>query len=282
MEVDGNTKPSTPTKPFHKWFLTINNWGPLDDNTLWKEDTYQYVMAQYEVGEEGTPHIHACLYYKRGKSFEQMKKQYPTAHLEIVGHWDKCVKYCSKEDTRVDGPYEWGEPPAQGSRTDLSELADAVREGLTNRELAELNPLWVLKYLKNIENLRSVYFCPRSPDSPPTVFWFWGASGTGKSKAAWSFDNRKKFMKDNTKWWCGYSQQPIVVIDDYDRWGDISFRQLLKITDRYPMAVEVKGGSIQLNSEVIIITCEHHPSEYWSGNELKQITRRMYEIKEFK
>jgi len=247
---------------------------------LWVQDTYDYIMMQYEVGEEGTPHLHAVVHYKKAISFGRMQKKYERAHIEVVGHWDKCVQYCSKEDTRSDGPYEWGEPPKQGKRSDLEQIAQVVSEGMSNHDIALINPVWILKFRKHIDDLRNTLFLPREPDNKMKVLWFYGASGTGKSKSAWSYEGTK-YMKDNTKWWNGYCQQDVIIIDDFDCWGEIGFRQLLRITDRYPMGVELKGGYIELNSKVLIITCEHHPSKAWKDNELKQITRRIDEIKQF-
>lgn len=42
-----------------------------------------------------------------------VKKQFPTAHIEVSKNAFNAWTYCGKEDTRVEGPVEYGVPPAQ-------------------------------------------------------------------------------------------------------------------------------------------------------------------------
>jgi hypothetical protein len=63
------------------------------------------------------------------------------------------------------------------------------------------------------------------------------------------------------------------VIDDFD--GKWPYRDLLRLLDRYVYQGQIKGGYVHINSDYIIITCEHRPEEYWSGNELTQVRRRL-------
>lgn len=112
---------------------------------------------------------------------------------------------------------------------------------------------------------------------PPKVIWLWGKSGTGKTRRA--VETCKTFyIKDGTQWWDGYEQQEAIIIDDFD--GKWPFRDLLRLLDRYPYQGQFKGGYVKINSPYIFITCEYHPSYFWEGNELKQITRRVAEVAE--
>ena len=63
-----------------------------------------------------------------------------------------------------------------------------------------------------------------------------------------------------------------------------TFSELLRILDRYPHRVEVKGGSVQFNSSLIIITSPKSPQETWDGRsaeDIAQLTRRITEIRHF-
>ena len=41
-----------------------------------------------------------------------MKKKFPTAHVEKAKNAMAAWNYCGKEDTRLEGPLEFGVPPA--------------------------------------------------------------------------------------------------------------------------------------------------------------------------
>lgn len=124
--------------------------------------------------------------------------------------------------------------------------------------------------------------------SSPEVLWYWGATGTGKSRAA-AADAAERghglddvFWHPGGKWWDGYDRQAVVILDDF-RPGNWKFAYLLRVLDRYPMRVEVKGGFRQLDSPLIIISCPKHPAECYldSGEDLEQLLRRITTIREF-
>ncbi len=73
-------------------------------------------------------------------------------------------------------------------------------------------------------------------------------------------------------------------MDDF-RPEDMKFQRLLKLLDRYPYMVEVKGGYRQFLAKTVIITCPKHPEECYAeaGEDIEQLLRRIGEenIKEF-
>ncbi len=84
------------------------------------------------------------------------------------------------------------------------------------------------------------------------------------------------------RWFDGYDGHECAILDDFrPEWCKLSF--LLRILDRYPMAVEVKGGMRQWKPKTIYITCPKHPEECYldAGEDIKQLIRRITTIKEF-
>lgn len=108
---------------------------------------------------------------------------------------------------------------------------------------------------------------------------FYGASGTGKSRrAAELCGSESTYYKPRGKWWDGYANQDNVIIDDFYGW--LSFDEFLRIADRYPCRVEVKGGFAEFTSKRIVITSNQAPSQWWRGDwfkgeQLKALTRRL-------
>jgi len=111
---------------------------------------------------------------------------------------------------------------------------------------------------------------------------FWGRTGTGKSKRAWEEGTTQAFPKDpRTKFWDGYRGQCHVVIDEFR--GDIDISHLLRWLDRYPVIVEVKGGSVILRAERIWITSNLDPRKWYPtlDPETLQALLRRLNITEF-
>ena len=67
------------------------------------------------------------------------KAGFNDAHIEMrKGTVQDCVDYCSKEETRVDGPWRGGEinlKDQQGSRSDLAELRRQIMDGASVSEV---------------------------------------------------------------------------------------------------------------------------------------------------
>ena len=94
------------------WIITHNNpefdtqeylekWAPL----------CTYVNGQLEKGENGTRHIQAYIALKVNARITKLKKHDPKAHFEMVKRDNGASAYCLKEDTRLDGPWEFGKKP---------------------------------------------------------------------------------------------------------------------------------------------------------------------------
>ncbi len=142
--------------------------------------------------------------------------------------------------------------------------------------------------LRFAEQLEKYY--ERKRNWKPVVKWYWGETGTGKTKTAYEEFLAKAedpddiyFSMDTGKWWEGYDAQPYVIIDDM-RGDFLKFHQLLKLLDRYPYKVECKGASRQFLATEIIITSCVPPEELYPnlGEQVEQLIRRIDNIKEFK
>jgi hypothetical protein len=98
-----------------------------------------------------------------------------------------------------------------------------------------------------------------------TVQVFWGPTGTGKSRRAWDevlAIGGPVYVKDpRTKFWCGYRNEALVVLDEFR--GGIDIAHLLRWLDRYPVCVETKGSAIALVGTQWWITSNLHPRDWY-------------------
>lgn len=68
--------------------------------------------AQLEKGETGTPHIQWCVSLENPRSLLSIAKALKGSHVEVSKNALASWRYCGKDDTRLEGPVEFGLPPA--------------------------------------------------------------------------------------------------------------------------------------------------------------------------
>lgn len=86
--------------------------------------------------------------------------------------------------------------------------------------------------------------------------WIHGPPRVGKSYLARTAFG-EFYIKAQNKWWDGYQGQKTVIIEDVDEQGD-GLGHLLKLwADSYSLSGEIKGGTIPLNFERLIITSNY-------------------------
>lgn len=253
--------------------FTINNYTSRDLYAVkFLEKKALYIILGEEVGEKGTPHYQGYIRLRDSITMGSLAKSLTRAHLIVANGTDEQNKtYCSKQKVI----YEYGTPSAgQGTRTDIKEVADLIRSGKITLEDCMFDyPELYLKYSRSLEKMFNAVQPKRN--TRPKVYWRWGLAGTGKTR--WAVEKYPEhYIKDNTMWWDGYKQQQCIIIDDFE--NEIPYRVLLRMLDRYEYNGQVKGGYVQINSPIIVITCEYPPEHFWSGNKLIQITRRLEDI----
>lgn len=257
--------------------FTINN--PTVQLEL-TDEKIRYCIYQKERGENGTEHYQGYIEFTNSLSMKAIKLILgDKAHIEArKGTREQARAYCCKDDTRIDGPFEVGIwTKGQGHRTDLDDVADMVKNKMTIKEVAEEFPVQFIKFNRGIERLNNVInLVPRDVENPPIVEWIYGPTGVGKTRYATNHYGTDYYIKDHTQWWDGYTQQKVIIIDDFD--GHWPFRDLLRLLDRYPFQGQTKGGYIHINSPHIIITCDKTPREVYEGkpeHEISQLNRRI-------
>lgn len=275
------------------YVFTVNNY---DENDL---QFYQTACENEELGitficfgrevapSTGTPHLQGYLQCRSPTSIRALLNRIRGQggnihHCDVArGTAEQNIAYTSKESTESCPHFRSGvlRSTGQGKRTDLDRVVDSIEEGKSYAELASEHGSSIIKYAGGIQRLLALRSPKRSHQTE--IWWYWGPTGTGKSKAAWT-EFPEAYSKDpSTHWWDGYSGEPVVIIDDYRPSKSIPFNQLLRLGDRYPLTVEVKGAYVNFNSKIIIITTPKPPRETfenldWIGPEqLDQLERRI-------
>jgi hypothetical protein len=255
----------------------------------------KFCVWQSELGSSGTLHIQGYLEFMSPQRFSSTRDLFKgLAHIEPRrGTRHQAIKYCTKNETREDGPWHYYTKEDDKdlqvlmakaqygclSKSDrkAKRFLDAVNNGANDAELQEEFPTFYLRYDQQIARIRLKITKPRNWEM--NVIVLQGPKGVGKSKFAAEFseDLSNIYFKRENKWWCGYSGQQTVVLDDfYGGW--IGYSDFLKLLDRYPYLVEAKGKTYQFVSRTIIITTNGLPHKWYKYN-FDPIDRRINNYK---
>lgn len=169
--------------------------------------------------------------------------------------------YCSKQCVG----WRFGEPVGQGRRTDLEAVVKRIEGGDSLVEVAKQCPTEFIKYSRGIERLHTLLACNTVRDWKTEVTVLWGPTGTGKSykASALAKSGEGVYYKPRGPWFDGFNGQHTVIIDDFYGW--IKYDEMLRICDRYPHKVEIKGAFIEFTARHIIITSNSSPNKWWKG-----------------
>lgn len=252
----------------NNWFITINNYTDEEIEKL-RELDFKYLVIGFETGKEKeTDHLHAAVILKIRKRWETMKRILPRAHLETIRNMEKTITYCKKEEKFE----EFGELPIlkPGKRTDLDEIREAILEGERLSSVAvECKNFQQIKYAENLSK-----YVEKERHWKTKIIWLTGESGCGKSRymeeksIKYKKQGKSVYWKpDSTKWWNGYDEHEIVMFDEV-LIDDYGLKQFLRLTDRYPLQVETKGGYKHFLAKKIYLTSVY--PQHLNNDEVKR------------
>lgn len=260
------------------WCFTINNptsWDDIDLETLAADA--QYVVRGKEVGESETPHLQGYCYFKNKKSFDQVKNYLPRAHIERQrGTFDEAIEYCQKDGDWI----EWGNRPSgpSGQKNQWKEVLQLARAGKL-QEIEDQFPSIFLRYHTKLLGL-----C--KPERPLILEsleneWWYGETGTGKSKELWE-RYPDHYQKSLNKWWDNYAGEEVVAIEEWSPKNEITSSFLKIWADRYPFSAEVKGGTLQkIRPKKLIVLSNYTIDECFANSQDLGPIKRRFKVKHF-
>lgn len=260
--------------------FTVNNYSGQDIDWLAKlgqEPSTQYLIAGLEEAPStGTPHIQGYIYFKNPRSIDKIWEEVPGHVIRANGSpYDNFV-YCSKGGIFK----EWGtRPEKQGKRTDL----DIVKGMIAGR--ASISEIWL-----EVSSYQALRFAEKGLElfaekrtMSPLVEWLWGPTGTGKTEHAFAMCakyGQEPWVSGSTRgefYFNGYKGEKWIILDDF-RGGDLPFNTMLRLLDRYPMTVNVKGGIQSMVADHIYITSSKPPEKCFTmtKEDMAQLMRRIH------
>lgn len=261
----------------------------ITDNTcnydFWRNLHCRYIIAGQEKAPQ-TNKLHLQIYveFDTARRLSTFIRAVQFAHIEIArGTQRQNIDYCKKDGLFAERgtplPGSGGHNKARITLDDYVKLAQTMPE----HQLFQLQPAMSLLHGNKLDAYISKSIKPRHVK--PTVYWFYGMTGSGKTKAAYDLDPDAYFKPPSTQFWQNYRGQKTVIIDDF-RPDHIPWSQLLQLLDKYPHTVNVKGGHATFNSPLIIFTAPLPPHLLYTrrliGDEdIHQLVRRIDQIIKF-
>lgn len=242
-------------------------------------------LAQYVcVGKEkapttGTPHLQGFIHFAQPQGLKRIQNVFNPAHVEICkGTAEQNIRYCKKEDDWLERGHppmtqkEKGEKGGEYWEEILASARADDMEAIPAQALIQHGS--ALRYYRDEESKKRKF-----EDSEDQMLWYYGESGTGKSRKARE-DHPEAYLKMCNKWWDGYEHHEVVLIEDLDVKHECLAHHLKLWADRYPFLAEYKGGAKKIRPKLIIVTSNWHPSDIWRDDrDLKPILRRFKTVK---
>lgn len=183
------------------WFGTCHNIDTqlMTKDQFDKQDKIKYIIWQHETGSETQKdHFQWFINTHKPQRFSAIVKIIPQLakqHYEEAEKPEACIKYCSKEDTRKEGPWEFGVYIAKGERSDLDIIKEKLLDGVSEKQISlDHFSQWIYHY-RAFDKFRKMhqaplvheyeledYILPRCDLTKPLLIW--GLSGAGKTPFA--------------------------------------------------------------------------------------------------
>ncbi|MDD3417372.1 MAG: replication protein [Lachnospiraceae bacterium] len=291
-----------------KWLLTINNpadFGWTHDRiklTVENIKAVEYWCMCDEIGEQGTYHTHIFLAFTNAKAFSKLKKDFPQAHFDMCkgtaqdnrdyiakeGKWENDKKH---ETNLPDTFEEFGEMPMerQGQRNDIRDLYDMIKQGMTNYEILEMNPEFMLK-IEKIDKARQIVNEERFKNEfrMLEVTYIYGNTGTGKTRGVmeqFGYSNVYR-ITDYQHPFDAYAGQDIILFEEFR--SSLKMQDLLVYLDGYPVELPARyGNKVACFTKVFFTTnipldCQYDTIQKEYKETWKAFLRRISKVKIYK
>ncbi len=264
-------------------------WNNPEGLLEFDEEKMEYLVYQEEVGDSGTYHFQGYCEFKKQISLGPAKELLGGARVHLEGRrgsQDQAIAYSKKEDTRIDGPYEFGTPRSQGKRVDLEGFKDAVMSGKRKRDLLDDHFQIIARYPKFYEQLTMMNRPRRSTDLVVTLLY--GDTGLGKTRSVIDrYGEDPDFyvapLNNGTMWYDTFDGHTKVLLDDFGGASShISLCSLLRLLDRYPVLVPTKGSHTWWLPNEVFVTTNLLPKLWYKwenrGEQYKALARRFHKV----
>lgn len=268
------------------WVFTWNNYPDASltfIKRLFREGKIKGYVVGKEIAQSGTPHLQGFVSFKKRLRLSGVRAIFAEGNpaWRDAIHWEPCrdraasVEYCKKDGDYIEDGIIGNE---RGGKRDGFE--SGLREYMEHRNLKRFkqdHPGIYVRYSRGISTLLDAPV--RDIENPPKVVYIYGPTGTGKTSMVFRKFKDIWISGRDLQWFDGYDGQECALFDDF-RGSMCKFSYLLRILDRYPLQVPIKGGFVNWAPKYIVLTSNTHPREVYDvpGEDKNQLMRRITRI----
>ena len=185
--------------------------------------------------------------------------------------------------------YENGLAVVNGESADLTSYKRKIDTGeMTADDVCSVDPMCYHQYGRTLTKCEDIHLRKQFRTEMTRAIWIHGSTGSGKSHAAftgWHPDTHYLWKLNDKGWQDGYTQQSIVVINDFR--GEIKYNEMLNLVDKFPFTVSRRGREpMPFTSRIVIITSSLQPAMIYKQREeedsLDQLLRRLTLVEKFR
>lgn len=229
-----------------------------------------YYCLSDEIGtKEKTHHTHIFIACSSSVRFSTIKNRFPKSHIEMAkgtseqnrdyvfknGKYEKEKGVTKLPDTQE----EYGEMPIerQGARNDIADLYDMIKDGMSDFEIFEENPNYILQ-IDMLEKVRQTFRqnLYKNKVREIIVTYIWGKSGTGKTYSVMSkygFENVYRITNYAHGGFDGYKGQDVIVFEEY--YSNFKIQDMLNYLDCYPIELPCRyANKVACFTKVYIVS----------------------------
>lgn len=280
-----------------RWFSTHNvEDSVIPDFFEWMTENLGgtfFVLAKEVAPTTGHIHWHGYWEFSHGVHYQKVALIDPHACWEQArGSVYQAYDYVTKHGNIVK---EWGTKPMQLRMRERALERQARRpQNLSFADMTNLiksrefnigqlidQPIYA-RYQRYFDQLIMMNQVPQvfAGNLETKNFWIWGDAGIGKSRHVWEgarTHNKTIYMKGQNKWWDGYFNHDIIVMEDANPEKMRVLVDHMKVwTDRYPFTAEIKGSSRIINNPnfMFVVTSNYNIDDCFPTQDLPALKRR--------
>lgn len=221
-----------------------------------------------ECPKTGRYHLQGHISFYKSKRRNAVKAMIGhNAHVEYCHNELSSERYCGKDETRVRGPWTYGEPCRRGRRTDWQNARALVEQGKTDAEIYTEIP-HLVSCTKGVEKLKSL-FGPKPPLTRDVrVIMLWGKPGTGKThRARTTYPDA--FVITGTyyegKSFDTYDNQTTLILDEWKQ-GEWPLTLMNAILDKWQLTLQCRYQNKQAAWTTVVICTNQDPMNMYGGD----------------
>lgn len=241
--------------------FTLNNYTAEDELALSVLDC-KYLVYGHEVAPTtGTPHLQGYIVFKDAHTLSSLRSIGLGISWTVNTRGDADVNYlyCTKEGVDI---VERGRRPVSQAKKGKMEKDrwSAAILAVSEKRYDDVDGDILGKHLRSVEYAASKLHKRKLEDLDALENeWHYGDPHSGKS-ATRALHPGCYVKLAHSKWWDDYQDEDVVFIDDFSDRKLVD--EMICFADKYPVRVEVKGGSMIIRPKRVIVTSQFRPGSY--------------------